>query len=67
MKHGRILLLITILAVLILVMTRMTKTAGDPEDIPNPETCTSKWLHDNMTLEETFNCIEEHFRKMNSS
>ena len=67
MKHGRIVLLITILAVLALGMTRVIKTAENPEDIPSPETCTSKWLQDNMTLEETFNCIEEHVGKMNNT
>ena len=67
MKHGKIVLLITILAVLALVMTRAITTAENPEDIPSPKTCTSKWLQDNMTLEETFNCIEERIEKTNSS
>ena len=67
MKHGKIVLLIAILALLAFVMTGAIITAEDPEDIPSPEICTSKWLQDNMTLEETFNCIEEHVGKMDSS
>ena len=63
MKKRRVVLVTIILLMFILVMILVNKTRKNSEHIASPEDCASQWIEDGITVEETFNCIENYTKK----
>ena len=62
MKRGRIVLLTIILAMFVVAMILVIKTAEEPGHTIDPKACASEWLQDEITAEEVLDCMEDFMK-----
>ena len=62
MKKREIVLLTIILAMFIMAMILMAKTAEEPGHTTYPKACASQLLQDVITVQEILDCMEDYMK-----